>query len=273
MLRVGLVSPAIVCLPLWVAQDQGLLDAAGLDVAVAVLGTTDATADALAGGEVDAAFGTPDRALAAPEHLRVLAALANKPPLSLVAQPQIRSCSDLRGLEIGTSSLREGTVHLVQAMLAAHGLHYPRDYGFALAGAHPQRWKALQDGSLAAALQLVPLDYVAEDAGFSILGRAEDYVPWFAFSAVCVRSGWAAENPRVAEAFHGALLEAVGRVYRNRDEAARIAAGRTGTSFEHARRGVIRITENEALPPDLRLHPEAARRTLEAMASSPAGAD
>src|SRR4249919_3033964 len=148
LVRVGVVAPAVVNLPLWVAEDAGLLAAAGVRISETVCGTTDATTAALTGRDVDVALGTPEGALAAPETLTILAALANKPPLSLVAQPGIGSIPQLRGADIGTSSLQEGTVHLVQAMLAAHGLHYPEDYRFALAGAHPQRWQALQDGSI-----------------------------------------------------------------------------------------------------------------------------
>ena len=38
-------------------------------------------------------------------------------------------------------------------MLAAHGLAYPDDYDFALEGSHIERWKALQAGTIDAALQ------------------------------------------------------------------------------------------------------------------------
>jgi len=271
LVRVGAVAPAVVNLPLWVAADAGLLADAGVRITETLCGTTDATTAALIDGEIDVALGTPEGALAAPETLTILAALANRPPLSLVAQPGITSIPGLRGADIGTSSLQEGTVHLVQAMLDAHGLHYPGDYRFALAGAHPQRWTALQDGSIQAALQLVPYDYLAEDAGFSMLGRAEDYVPWFAFSAVCVRTDWARTNHRLVEAFRGALLAAAARIHADPDAAAEVAARHARISPAHARRAVLRLVESEAMPSDLAVHPEAVRRTLAAMASRPAG--
>jgi TRAP-type uncharacterized transport system substrate-binding protein len=52
-------------------------------------------------------------------------------------------------------------------MLAAHGLTYPGDYDFALEGSHVERWKALQAGTIDAALQMIPYDYLAADAGFT----------------------------------------------------------------------------------------------------------
>ena len=113
--------------------------------------------------------------------LRLCAGFVNKPPLSMIAQPRYRSLADLRGARLGTSSLTEGTCHLMERMLAAHGLHQPKDFQFVLAGAHPQRWVALQAGTLDAAIQLVPFNYIAEEAGFPNLGDVDEYVPDFLF--------------------------------------------------------------------------------------------
>ena len=80
--------------------------------------------------------------------------------------------------------------------MAAHGLHQPGDFQFVLAGAHPQRWEALKAGTLDAAIQLVPFNYVAEEAGFPNLGDVDDYVPDFLFCAVCTRLSWAQAHPK-----------------------------------------------------------------------------
>ena len=53
-------------------------------------------------------------------------------------------------------------------MLGKHGLCYAADFEFVLAGAHPQRWGALQAGTIDAALQLLPFDMIAEDARYRI---------------------------------------------------------------------------------------------------------
>ena len=60
-----------------------------------------------------------------------------------------------------------------------------------MAGAHPQRWGALKAGILDAAIQFVPFNYIAEEAGFPDLGDVEEYVPDFLFCAVCSRMSWA----------------------------------------------------------------------------------
>ena len=114
----------------------------------------------------------------------MVAGLIDRPPLSMIALPRHRTFEDLRGGRIGTSSLTEGTRHVAERMLAAHGLSYPADYDFALEGSHVQRWKALQAGTIDAALQMIPYDDMAVEAGFTSLGPVTEE---FALNAVCVR--------------------------------------------------------------------------------------
>src|SRR6266545_727251 len=116
--------------------------------------------------------------------LRVAAGLTDRPPLSMIALPGHHGFGDLRGGRIGTSSLTEGTRHVAERMLAAHGLTYPADYDFALEGSHVERWKALQAGTIDAALQMIPYDFMAVEAGFTDLGPVTEE---FALNAVCAR--------------------------------------------------------------------------------------
>ena len=101
--------------------------------------------------------------------LRVVAGLIDTPPLSMIAIPAHKPFGDLRGGRIGTSSLTEGTRHVAERMLAAHGLAYPADYDFALEGSHVERWKALPACTIDAALQMIPYDVMAVEAGFTEL--------------------------------------------------------------------------------------------------------
>jgi hypothetical protein len=105
------------------------------------VGTTHGVTDALRDGAVGIALTAPEGSIAdavAGGPLRVVAGLIDRPPLSMIALPRHRSAGDLRGGRIGTSSLTEGTRHVAERMLAAHGLTYPADYAFALA----DRWLA-----------------------------------------------------------------------------------------------------------------------------------
>ena len=166
-ITVGVVAPAYVNVPLWVAQERGFLERRGLAATERIIGTTHGVTNALRNGEVDIALTAPEGSIAdavAGGPLRVVAGLTDRPPLSMIALSRHRTFADLRGGRIGTSSLTEGTRHVAERMLAAHGLTYPADYDFALEGSHVERWKALQAGTIDAALQMIPYDVMAVEA-------------------------------------------------------------------------------------------------------------
>jgi ABC-type nitrate/sulfonate/bicarbonate transport system substrate-binding protein len=255
-ISVSIVAPAFVCFPLWVAAERGMFARRGLDVRVEVAGATDAVTSAVLSGRsqvgisagegfaLDAATGGA---------LRIVAGNANRAPLRLVARPPISTIADLRGKRIGTSSLGEGTAVMTKEVLGAHGLSYPGDYEFVLAGAHPQRWKALQADEIDACLQLVPFDYIAEAAGYPVLGAVSDHLPDYVFSVVGADIGWAGANADTVRRFLGALGEATHWADGNRAEAAGILDAATHAGAEFARRGLDDLLDGGVVPADMRV--------------------
>ena len=196
-IEIGIVVPAVIYAPVWLADQRGFLRDEGLTVRLRSFGSTDATTAALRDGVVPVTIGSPEGSIANALNggdLRLVSGFVNRPPLSMIAQPRYHSMDELRGAKLGTTSLKEGTCHLMEKMMAAHGMHQPADFQFVMAGAHPQRWEALKAGTLDAAIQLVPFNYIAEESGFPNLGDVDEYVPDFLFCAVCTRMSWANEN-------------------------------------------------------------------------------
>jgi ABC-type nitrate/sulfonate/bicarbonate transport system substrate-binding protein len=167
-IEIGIVVPALICAPVWLADQRGYLRDEGLTVRLRSFGSADGTTAALRDGVVPITISSPEgsilNALGGGD-LRLVSGFVNRPPLSMIAQPRYHSIADLRGAKLGTTSLKEGTCHLMEKMMAAHGMHQPVDFQFVMAGAHPQRWDALKAGTLDAAIQLVPFNYIAEEAG------------------------------------------------------------------------------------------------------------
>lgn len=259
-LTISMIAPALPYFPVWVAQQQGMFAEHDLTVTTERTGATDKVTTSLADGASQLAMVTPEGVIvnaAAGGSLRLVAGNTNRAPLALIVPPEITLIEDLAGKTIGTSSLKEGTAILVQRILAAHGLHYPGDYAFALVGAHPQRWQHLQDGSIDAGLQLVPYDYLAEDAGYRNLGNAWDYVPHYAFTAVAVDQRWADDHPDLVTAALGALQAATEWAFAHRDDAARIAESVTGGGIELARRGLDALIDHGSIARDLGIDPRA----------------
>jgi ABC-type nitrate/sulfonate/bicarbonate transport system substrate-binding protein len=264
-ITVGVVAPAYVNLPLWVAQERGFLERRGLTATEQILGSTDGVTSALRDGLVDVALNAQEGSIAdavAGGPLRVAAGLVDRPPLSLIALARHAGVDDLRGGRIGTSSLTEGTRHVAERMLAAHGLAYPADYEFALEGSHVERWKALQAGTIDAALQMIPYDELATDAGFTNLGPATGP---FSFNAACVRLP---ADPAVITPFLQALAEASDWFHHHVEESAAIAAARTSIEPRYALSACRKLAADGVIPPGLRSAPEALEAAVGALRSS-----
>jgi ABC-type nitrate/sulfonate/bicarbonate transport system substrate-binding protein len=264
-ITVGVVAPAYVNVPLWVAQERGFLQRRGLSATEQILGSTHGVTSALRDGRVDVALTAPEGSIAdavAGGPLRVVAGLIDRPPLSLIALARHAAVDDLRGGRIGTSSLTEGTRHVAERMLAAHGLAYPADYEFALEGSHVERWKALQAGTIDAALQMIPYDDLATDAGFTDLGPATGA---FSFNAACVRLP---ADPAVVTPFLQALAEASHWFHEHVEESAAIAAARTSMEPRYALSACRKLAADGVIPPGLRAAPEALAAAVGALRSS-----
>jgi NitT/TauT family transport system substrate-binding protein len=262
------VAPAFVCFPVWVARERGLFESRGLECKVDIVGTTDGVTEALESGRsqmaISAVEGFALLALTG-RSVRLIAGNANRAPLRLVAHPSISSIEELRGKRLGTSSLAEGTATIIKTMLAATGLSYPEDYDFVLAGAHPQRWDALRAGEIDACLQLIPYDYMAEDAGYRVLGDASDCVPEYVFSAVAADLEWAEAHAEAVRSLLAALSEAIRWSGSHRDEAAGILAAATRAGTAHARRGLDYMLDAGVVSADLHIDRDGLSAVFAAM--------
>jgi NitT/TauT family transport system substrate-binding protein len=267
-IEIGIVVPAVIYAPVWVAEERGFLREEGLTVSLRSFGSTDATTAALRDGVVPVTIGSPEGSIANAlqgGELRLISGFVNRPPLSMIGQPRYGSMSDLRGAKLGTTSLKEGTCHLMEKMMAAHGMHQPTDFQFVMAGAHPQRWEALKAGTLDAAIQLVPFNYIAEESGFPNLGDVDDYVPDFLFCATCTRMSWGSENVDRLIGLLRALRRGVEALYDDPNGAAAVVLNRMTIKPEHARRACQEFVSKTVLPKDLSIDSRAFEATLQAM--------
>jgi ABC-type nitrate/sulfonate/bicarbonate transport system substrate-binding protein len=267
-IEIGIVVPALIYAPVWLAEQRGFLRDEGLSIRLRSFGSTDATTAALRDGVVPVTIGSPEGSIAdalSGGDLRLVSGFINRPPLSMIGQPRYHSIAELRGAKLGTTSLKEGTCHLMEKMMAAHGMYQPADFQFVMAGAHPQRWEALKAGTLDAAIQLVPFNYIAEEAGYPNLGNVDEYVPEFLFCAVCTRMKWANENRDRTIGLLRALRRGVEALYDDPAGAAAVVLDRVNVAPHHARRACREFVSKKVIPEDLSINPQAFAATLDAM--------
>jgi ABC-type nitrate/sulfonate/bicarbonate transport system substrate-binding protein len=267
-IKFSMVAPAFPYYPVWVAEDRGYFDTDGIRSEIEITGATDKVTTSLAEGNAQIGMVTPEGVVGNASRggrLRLIAGNANRAPLSLIGLKSIKEIKGLKGKKVGTSSLKEGTAILVQRMLEAHGLEYPGDYEFAIVGAHPQRWEHLQQGTIDAGLQLIPYNYIAEEAGFTNLGAASDYVPDYAFTAIALNLDWGKHNRDVVVRCLKAMREAVQWTAGNIDEAAAILGRRAHSNDKHSRRALNEMFDGKVSPLDLKINRKAIEAVFENM--------
>jgi NitT/TauT family transport system substrate-binding protein len=252
-------------LPVLVAERRGLFAQHGLRLTRKRMGTVDKATAGVASGELHLAITPPEGAIkdcVDGGRLRIIAGNLNRLPLSLVANPRYRRIEDLKGARLGTSSLTEGTALYTMAMLAKHGLKYPGDYELAVVGVHPARWQALQEGKIDAAVQPIPFNFIAVDAGFANLGEVSAYIPEIVFTAVITDVEWAAANRTAVVALLATLVEATQMVYDSRNDALllELAMELTEAGKDHAARALTYARDTAMFPHDLAI-PQAAFAT------------
>jgi len=257
-------------LPVFVAERSGMFARRNLKVGLKRMGSVDKATAAVRSGEADLAITPPEGAVSdfvSGGELRIIAGNVSRLPLSLVANPRLRRIEDLKGCVLGTSSLTEGTSIYTREILSQHGLNYPDDYDFAAVGVHPARWQALQEGRIDAAVQLIPLNFVAFDAGYTNLGEASDYIPEIVFTAMIGRAGWLEANRSKVAALIDALREATATLYDSAGDDALlpIIMETTQSDRAYAQRSLDYLRQKSVFDPTLTIPPAALSKTLELM--------
>jgi len=227
--------------PLWVAAKMGFFEKEGLDVPIVTMRGSPLTIQALTADSIYVANATVDTLINAYEKggadLTMIGGLINGLGLSMVGGKQYKSYADLRGSTIGTQTLTSGTGFALRLVLKAHGLEYPRDYQLLNIGGASDRYQALTSGQISSAPVGVPLDLVARQQGFNIIGYFADDLPNFQFNTYIVKRAWAEKNRPLVVRFMKAMVSTMRWMSDNRDQACAYLTKEMVLSPEHCRHG------------------------------------
>lgn len=173
-LTVGMIGKNQAYLPVWIGQHKGFFKEKDLEVETVVVRSQDVEAQALLSGSIQfstmAAEGVV-RLVEKGQEMKILASLNNVPGFSLVGRRDYKTLKDLKGTTLGVSALTSGTTVLMQEMLRANGLEFPRDYKMVLVGSTQDRMQALEAGSVSAVMLMIPTNYLAIDKGYPELAN------------------------------------------------------------------------------------------------------
>jgi len=251
--RTAIIAPSMSFVPLYVASDQGFFKEGKISSEIVVIRSSASQIQALVAGSVDFSFQSPAPLMRAVEKgadLVLLAGIVNVPFYDLIGGKNYKSIEELRGTTLAISGIADAVTVLLQDMLSAHGLTYPRDYTLLQAGGSTDRWATIQKGAVSAGLLEPPLSFMAKDQGFSTLGQLRDYVPEMQFTSVSANRSWAHKNATLVDDYLTSLLKAIRYIYENKSGTVTIIQKDFKYKPEYAERVYDYYVRNKVIPPD-----------------------
>ncbi len=204
--------------PLWFARDAGLYDKYGLDAKLVFVQGGSVLLQAMLAGQVQAAQNGIAETMVAilrGADVRILGVTAKIFPYTLIVTKGIKSAKDLVGGKIAVNRVGDVSAIASQVALRKLGLNPEKDVTMLQVGGSPQRLAALQSGSV----QGAALDFMSglklSKLGYTVLAQVSLNYPYL---GPVVAAKFLRESPVTAEAFVKALVEAIARFRRNRDE-------------------------------------------------------
>src|SRR5438552_2443022 len=161
---IGHSSRSIEAINFYMAEQYGFFKAEGLDVRLVQIRANVAIAAALA-GDVDV-LGSITSTLSAIQKgapIKVLAVTLNRPLFFLVARPEFKSISDLKGKVLGVTSIGGAQHTAVRHMLRKGGLNPDLDVTTIVAGDVPAQLQSLVSNTIQGAALSPPPLIVARD--------------------------------------------------------------------------------------------------------------
>ena len=263
---VGASSKTLGYSPLWVGVKKGFFDQQGLDAQLLLLRGTPMTVQAMAGASLQVGSGGPEAFIEASERgldLVMIGGIINGLTHFIMAGKKYKTYEDLRGATFGASSLTSGTVIALKQALKIKGFEYPRDYKIlVIAGGSASNLAALQSGQIAATTVALPLNYLAEESGFNVIGRLSDAVPDYQQTALATKRSWAEKNRPLMIRFMKGMVLANRWLFENKEAAIDFLTGEMQLKPNHARKGWEYYTQNRIWHPDGDLNLEGMKYNI-----------
>src|SRR5579864_1697780 len=216
--------------------------------------------NALVGGSINVAAATPDSAWPAQDKapdVKMIWPVSNGTPYVMLAQPEYKKVSDLKGKTIGVSALVGGADTTAFRIMANQNGLSPTDYTLVQAGAISDRTAAMQAKSIDGCANLEPQASLLRDAGFPEIDTADNYAPLKGVHSVVLLSkqGWYQGNGDVPANFWRAWDAITKWVYdpANEDEILAISKKTMGGTDAGVQQVYKLHIEGQSVPQDLRI--------------------
>jgi ABC-type nitrate/sulfonate/bicarbonate transport system substrate-binding protein len=197
-------------LPIFVAQEQGLFEKAGVRINLSTTPNSAYQAENLVNGKFHIAGTAFDNVVACQEGQGAVA-LARTPDLfafmgatqvelAFIVAPEIGGYQDLKGKTLALDALSTGFAFVLYEMLARSGLKRGA-YEFAAVGATPQRWESVRTGQHVGTITIEPFTSIAKAQGFRVLETSSNVFPSYQGGSFAASRQWAADNSQALTGF------------------------------------------------------------------------
>jgi NitT/TauT family transport system substrate-binding protein len=211
------MNTSVFCL--MIAQKEGYLREEGLDVQLLSIRGEIAIRTVLA-GEVDF-FTNAGSALAAAVRnvpVKIVTIFQDKPGWDLIAQPEIKSISQLRGKNIAIMSPEGSLAIVAREILRRNNIDPAKDVNLVVMGGDSIRFPALQTKAIQATLFNTGMSIQAQKEGFTKLAAASDYAN-IIDGGLATANDKIKQNPEKMFRFIRAALKGINYFAHNREAA------------------------------------------------------
>jgi NitT/TauT family transport system substrate-binding protein len=205
-------------IPLWVAYEAGIFQQNGLAPELRLIEGNKGIAALLAGETQFADIGGSQTLAAAANgaDLTILGIIGPKFPFLFMVPASIQSADDLRGKNVGVSTIGDSSDIATRLALPRLGLDPNTDVTIVATGSSQNRRTALLNGALQGGMATMPESLSLEAQGFhTLVDLTALDLPTATQGEVAQRS-YVAAHPDVAQRFMDSFVEAVARARRDK---------------------------------------------------------
>jgi ABC-type nitrate/sulfonate/bicarbonate transport system substrate-binding protein len=213
--------------PFWVMNDVGFLKQEGLEMELVYIASSPTVARATLAGDivlsgansqviVDAGLNGAD--------LVAMGAITNVVAFYVMAVPEIKTVTDLKGKLVGVTRFGASTDFGMRMLLSKYGLEASKDVPLIQIGGMPELTTALSKRTVYAAPMSQPMVYVAQQAGMHMIANlAREDIP-FMHIGLTTSKKWLREHRAQAKAFIRAHGRAIQFMHTHKEETRAIFA-------------------------------------------------
>jgi NitT/TauT family transport system substrate-binding protein len=237
-LTLGIPLDAASFMPVFVAAAR-TWKPQGLDVELISFRGDAEVAQALAGNSIDLSLQSLDgliNLINAGQPVQGFYAGFFQSDFAWLAQPKIKQWKELKGSSAGVSTYGSLTDQLTRYVLKRNGLEPEKDVALIQVGTTASMLQALKAGRLGLAILSAPFKWMAQEAGFTLLGTQMDIAPRWPKHAFLAKTKLIDDNPNTLRAFLRAHVAALRLARADRAMAVDILIDRLKWTKDYAER-------------------------------------